>query len=137
MKYIGMLLLITGLILIGIGLTMDTTVEVGYDYENTLNLPDRVYNIGLLAERQNYLIFGGVLTVLGIITVLYYDTPTNKIKLKKCPKCAEMVNDEAMICRYCKHEFVCVLDDDEDNSDFEIDEEAERIRKNLSNGIFK
>lgn len=136
MKFIGMLIFIIGLVLLGHALTMDTSVEVDYQYGNTMGLPDRVNNIGLMADKQNYLIFGVVLAVLGIVTVVTYDKKIEKKEeQKKCPKCAELVKEEASICRFCKYEFINV-EEDFDN-EYEIDEEMEKIRKNLNNGIFK
>lgn len=137
MKNIGMLIFIGGLILLGYAFTMDTSVAVDYPDGNSYGLPDRVNNIGLMADKQNYLIFGAILSVLGIVAVITSDKKKEKEEAeKKCPKCAEMVKKEALICRFCKHEF---NDNDGDNNDdkvYETDEEAERIIRNLNRGVF-
>lgn len=138
MKYLGMLIFLIGLYLLYLGFSMDTSVEIDSSGLESFELPKRVHNIGLMAERQNYLIFGGVLCVLGIITFLYYDNNSNEELKKECPRCAEKVQLKAVICRFCNYEF----EEDNDSEEYyepntEFDEETERIRQNLSKGIFK
>lgn len=41
--------------------------------------------------------------LIGFIIVLVAGPPTGS--QKKCPKCAEMVKTEAIICRFCQYEF--------------------------------
>lgn len=101
MRAIGMILILAGTILISIALSMDTSVEVNYPSGNKFNLPERVNNIGLMADKQNYLILGCFLFVIGL--VLGYKK--NDEAEKTCPKCAEKVKKEAIICKHCKTEF--------------------------------
>ena len=83
MKNLGMIIFLIGLSLLAYGFTIDTSVSVDYTHGNMLGLPERVYNIGLVSEKQNYLISGLVLFILGIITVLTYD---NKFAAKSVRK---------------------------------------------------
>ena len=60
---IGALVLIAGIILAGYGSQMDTTVAVPNG--STIGV-ERVYNIGLMAQRKEFLEGGGFLFVLGL-----------------------------------------------------------------------
>ena len=107
MKYLGMILFISGLLLVGFALTMDVSLQVDYQYGNPLGLPDQVNNLGLMDERQNYMIFGSIICILGMITVITYEKKSkSNLGLKICPACAEKVKNEALICRFCKTNFV-------------------------------
>jgi hypothetical protein len=70
MKTIGIILLSIGIILGIYALTMDVSVKVDYPGGNPYGLPDRVNNLGLMNDRQNYSIFAGVLSIIGIVLVL-------------------------------------------------------------------
>ena len=61
MKTIGSLLIPAGIMLMVYAFTLETSVEVNYQNGNSLGLPNRVNNIGLMADKQNYLIGSGVL----------------------------------------------------------------------------
>ena len=110
MKFIGFLIIIAGFYLLGLAFTMDTSVAVDYPGGNDYGLPERVNNLGLMADKQNYMIFGAILTILGFVTIIAYDRKSEKEEQteaeKTCPKCAENVKQRAQICRYCNHSFV-------------------------------
>ena len=80
MKYFGYLMFTVGLIVLGVAFTMDTSVAVSYINDNAFNLPERVNNIGLIADKQNYLLFGAILTVLGALIGVTYEKKDEKKK---------------------------------------------------------
>ena len=113
---LGGLLVFIGMGLLYLGLTMDTSVEVSYPeitQNLNLNLPERVNNLGLMQEKQNYLMFGGICFILGLIVV--YAFPSSKKEeeeeeleyreTKKCPDCAETILQNARICRFCNYNY--------------------------------
>lgn len=107
---LGGLLVFVGMWLLYLGLTMDTSVEVTYpdDVQGfNIELPERVNNLGLMQEKQNYLMFGGICFVLGLVIVYAFPSSKNEeyIETKKCPDCAETVQLEARICRFCNYNF--------------------------------
>lgn len=59
MKNLGFVLLIVGAFAFLVGFKMDTTVYTDYG--------ERVHNIGLMNDRQNLLLFAGVLSVIGAV----------------------------------------------------------------------
>jgi hypothetical protein len=68
-KLIGIIVLVLGLSLGGYALTMNVGVDVpardfGYGVETPAM---RVANVDLITQRQNYLIFSGILAVVGAI----------------------------------------------------------------------
>lgn len=131
MKYLGHITFSVGLLIVIYAFTIDTSVAVDYPNGNEYGLPDRVNNLGLMADRQNYMIFGGVLAVLGLIAGFNSDKKSETEKVEKvCPKCAEKVKKEALICRYCKHSFV----EKENNYDdeFEVDESLAETLKSVN-----
>ncbi len=77
-RTISKLLIAFGVIMIVIALNMDTTVSNGYS--------DRVYNIGLVSQQQNYLILGGLAFIGGIVLFA-------TAKLKQTPE--EELNEKA------------------------------------------
>ena len=78
MGRLGVLLLVVGLLGMGWAMSMDTSVavgDVGMPSELSRFLPSgmssmRVNNLGLMHEQRNYLIFGGVIAVIGLVLVL-------------------------------------------------------------------
>jgi len=70
MKNWGNLLLVFGILLGLFALSVDTSVSVDYPDGNPLGLPERVNNLGLMNEKQNYLIFSGILALIGIILIV-------------------------------------------------------------------
>ena len=100
MKSLGIVLIITGLIWAIVAFNFDTSVSTGLDsYE-------RVNNLGLMAERQNHLIFSGLSIITGILlfgfgTIANNSSEENIDKIS-CPFCAEKINVEAKLCRFCQ-----------------------------------
>ena len=65
MRIAGYIAIAVGLIFAIAALFMDVSVDVGNGY--------RVNNIGLMASKQNYLIFGGMLAIAGVIAAVFGD----------------------------------------------------------------
>ena len=76
MKTVGLILLIGGLSFGLFALNMDTSVKVSYPLGNLFNLPERVNNLGLMNDRQNYLIFSGIISILG--AMIFFSKSSSK-----------------------------------------------------------
>lgn len=71
MKAFGVIILAGGLLLGGFALNMDVSVQVpARDFGYGIRTPAMaVANVDRMAQRQNFLIFGGVLAVAGAILI--------------------------------------------------------------------
>lgn len=79
MKVTGLILLLAGILIIMYSLNMDTTVAVP---NSTTWLPSqRVNNIGLMNDKQNYLIISGIVTITGVILLVFgKDKPKESVQ---------------------------------------------------------
>ena len=111
MKTIGLILITGGILLMIYALMfMDTSIAVDYQGGNSFGLPERVNNLGLMAQRQNYMIASGVSIIIGLVLFFLPTYRTENIPIyenenKKCSQCAEQVRKEAKICRFCNYTF--------------------------------
>ncbi len=78
---------------------------------------DGINNVGLLNQKQNYVIVSSILIPIGIIQSSIKNFLTSKnegpifsdsgaeSEAKECPECAEKVKIRAKKCRFCGHLF--------------------------------
>jgi hypothetical protein len=128
-KLIGIVILTLGLLLGGYALTMDVGVDVpARDFGYGVATPAmRVANVDLITQRQNYLIFSGILAVVGAILTGFasmrpstretprspVDAPANQVigqssapprtpdAVSICPKCRSMGTGDLTSCTRC------------------------------------
>ncbi|MBS0406704.1 MAG: zinc ribbon domain-containing protein [Proteobacteria bacterium] len=118
MRSFGFLLFIAALVVLTFGFMYDTSVATG--------MGSRVHNVGLMNEKQNIIIAGGAMLVAGALLLALstrnqFSTSANSPGYRTCPSCAEVVKDEAKVCRYCQRDLPSV-------SELRIAHEAEQQR---------
>lgn len=115
MKKIGILILVIGLIGLIATLGMDTSVASSYG--------KRVHNIGLMNEKQNFLLVSIAMAIIGAILFAVENrnakSPISQIRpgtmdenqsTRACPFCAENIKAQAVICRYCGRNIVPIVE---------------------------
>jgi hypothetical protein len=126
MKIFGWVALTIGLMLGVYALTMDVSVAVAAkNYGYGIETPAMsVNNMGLMAQRQNYLIFSGILSVVGAILIGFGAMapkpparpvaevlptiakapaePDVPVSVTICPKCRFMGDGDATVCARCE-----------------------------------
>lgn len=104
MRKFGYFSLIVGLLCIVGALAMDVSVSSG---------AGRVNNIGLMAERQNFILIGGLLLLVGVIMAVAGKRQVEVIGSsnhgRACPICAETIRCAAVKCKHCGSEVDSVI----------------------------
>ena len=111
MKNYGTAALCIGAIGIYATLSMDTSVATSGS--------DRVHNIGLLSQQQNFLILSIIIAAVGVVLLVIdhgmkatKSAPNSSKSLhrksneRNCPFCAETIKSQAVICRFCGRDIV-------------------------------
>lgn len=96
MRNVGYFLLVVGMLCIVGALAMDVSVSTG---------ARRVNNIGLMADRQNYILIGGLMLLVGAVMAIGGKRQTGIVGSysdgRACPICAETIRCAAVKCKHC------------------------------------
>ena len=108
MKSLGILLLVIGALWATVAFNVDTTVETESRYIGDTYIPSqKVHNLGKMDERRNHLMLSGMLVVVGVMlfgfgAVRSSSLQSSSERTRKCPFCAELIKEEATVCRFCQ-----------------------------------
>lgn len=96
MRGFGLLIVAVGIIVMIAATTMDVSVPSGLG---------RVNNLGLMADRQNYTLIGGVILIAGLLMVIFgrrtQAAAESTFDTRPCPLCAETIKNAAVKCKHC------------------------------------
>ena len=98
MRNFGYFVIVVGLLCLVGALAMDVSVSSGVG---------RVNNIGLMAERQNLLLIGGLMLMVGVIMAVAGKRQLEAVDYRDkrpCPICAESIKCAAVKCKHCGSE---------------------------------
>lgn len=111
MKTLGIFLLSIGIIWGVVTFNLETTVETEDQYIAGIYIPGgKIHNIGKMDEKRNHLILSALLIITGVVlfgfsSIRPSSVPTSPSKsTRRCPHCAEVVQEEANVCRYCQRD---------------------------------
>ncbi|WP_226890355.1 zinc ribbon domain-containing protein [Providencia alcalifaciens] len=93
MKGFGWILLVVGIIAAFAAFNMDVSVSTSYG--------NRVNNIGLMAQRQNFVLISCFIMLCGLLMVIFGSRKSSNSNSVKCPYCAEFISNEAIKCKHC------------------------------------
>lgn len=86
MKQMGIILIILGITAIAFAINKETTVIVDkpqQQYGISYTLPEKVNNIGLMNDKQNTIILGGIGLIAGLILFVGSGMQINKINTEE------------------------------------------------------
>ncbi|WP_152666175.1 hypothetical protein [Pseudomonas abietaniphila] len=97
MRVFGMFVLVIAVLLLIVAMSMDVTVTTGIG---------RVNNFGLMAERQNLMMFGGIALIAALLMVIFggrskSNSTSQAVDIRDCPYCAEPIKLAAVKCKHC------------------------------------
>lgn len=108
MRGLGAVALIAGIIWMVIAANADVSVATG--------LGGRVNNLGLMADRSNQTMIGGIIGIAGLLMVIFGGKKSESAGVaavalddgRPCPFCAEPIKHAAIRCKHCSADIEAV-----------------------------